>query len=138
MATQLALDAAVALHPRLLLDTTLLIDEYTRQRQVLREIPRPQRSTSLFSVWEFLHRRDGQIIGIAERNARMTWMDDHQIQRVWLWPGTEHAFRNFVQHYQHGAVDCLLAAESTSRGWPLVTRNVQHFADVRGMFVVPY
>jgi len=138
MADQLALEAAIERYPRLLLDTTLLIHEYTRQVDLLREIPRPQRATSLVAVWEFLHRKGGQVIGFAERDARRTWMNDHQIQPVWLWPGAEHSFRNFVRHYPYGVVDCLLAAESTSRGWPLVTNNARHFADVPGMLLVPY
>jgi predicted nucleic acid-binding protein len=138
MAVLLELEAAVGRHARLLLDTTLLIHEYTRTVHLLRRIPPPQRATSLVAVWEFLHLRDGQVISRKERDARRTWMEEQQIEQHWLSAGSDQAFRNLVLRYQHGVVDCLLAADSTSRGWPLVTNNVQHFEDVPGMFLVPY
>jgi len=140
MADKLDLEVAVGRYNRLLLDTNLLIHEFKRQANVLAKIPRPQRVTSLVAVWEFVHLQGGQLIAEDERTARRTWVDQQQIRLEWLSPKSEHAFRNLVwrANFPHGVVDCLLAAESMSRKWPLVTRNTKHFDDVPGMYVVPY
>lgn len=139
MANILALEAAVNEH-LLLFDTTLLIHEYTRQTNLLGRIPRPQRLTSPVAVWEFVHLQDGQLIAHAERLERRDWMDRQEIRSAWVSPGAQHAFQTLLWHAHHtaGVVDCLLAAESISRGWPLVTRNLRHFEDIPGMLVVPY
>ena len=139
MANILALEAAVREYS-LLFDATLLIHEYTRQVAVIGKIPRPQRFSSPFAVWEFVHRPDGKLIAHTERLKRRDWMNRQEIRSVWVVPRTEHAFQTLLWHADHspGVVDCVLAAESMTRGWPLVTRNVKHFADVPGLLVVPY
>ena len=139
MARILELEAAVKAH-QLLFDTTLLIHEYTRQTAVLARIPRPQRFTSPFAIYQFVHVHGGQLISHAERLERRNWMDRQDIRSVWLAAGSEHAFHTLLWHAHHtaGVVDCLLAAESITRQWPLVTRNVDDFADIPGMLVVPY
>lgn len=139
MAVILDLDAAVKKY-RLLLDTNLLIDEFRRHASVLGKIPRPQRFTSPVAVWEFVHLEDGQLIAHAERMERKKWMDQQEIRSVWVSLDSEVAFQNLLWHTNcpAGVVDCLLAAESMSRKWPLVTRNVKHFDDIPGMLVVPY
>jgi predicted nucleic acid-binding protein len=140
VATKLELAAAIKQYRRLLLDTNLLIAEFKRQVNVLEEIPRPQRFTSLVAVWEFVHVRDGQLIAHAERTGRRDWMDRQGIQSVWLSRESEHVFRNLLWHTSgpRGVADRLLAAESISRKWPLVTRNVKDFDDLDGMMIVPY
>ena len=67
-------------------------------------------------------------------------MDGQGIRSVWVSPRSEQAFQNLLWHTNcpAGVADCMLAAESISRKWPLVTRNTKHFDDVQGMFVVPY
>lgn len=139
MAVILDLEAAIRKYT-LLLDTSLLIHEFKRQVSVLGKIPRPQRATSPVAVWEFVHLDDGRLIPHAERMERKAWMDRQQIRSVWLSPGSGRAFQGLLWHTScpAGVADCLLAAESISRKWPLVTRNIKHFDDVRGMFVVPY
>ena len=139
MAVILDLKAAIK-KQRLLLDTTLLIHEFKRQVSVLGEIPRPQRATSPVAVWEFVHLEDGQMIAHAERMERRAWMDQQGIRSVWMSLSSEQSFQALLWHTNcpAGVVDCLLAAESISRKWPLVTRNVRHFDDVDGMWVVPY
>ncbi len=131
---------AINKHARLLLDTNLLIHEFKRQVSVLGKIPRPQRATSPVAVWEFVHLDDGQLIAYAERKDRRAWMDRQDIKSVWVSRGSEQAFQNLLWHTScpTGVADCLLAAESISRKWPLVTRNVKHFNDVDGMMIVPY
>jgi predicted nucleic acid-binding protein len=139
MATILDLQVAIQTYT-LLLDTNLLIHEFKRQVNVLGKIPRPQRATSLVTVWEFVHLEDGQLIAHAERQERRTWMDRQGIRSVWVSPGSQQAFQALLWHTNcpAGVADCLLAAESISRQWPLVTRNVRHFDDVPGMLVIPY
>lgn len=140
MATVLDLEVAIRKHTHLLLDTTLLIHEFTRQVSVLAKIPRPQRATSPVAVWEFVHLGDGRLIAHAERRERRTWMDRQEIRSMWVSPNSEQAFHSLLWRASCpvGVADCLLAAESISRNWPLVTRNVKHFDDVPGMLVVPY
>ncbi|MBI3827256.1 MAG: type II toxin-antitoxin system VapC family toxin [Candidatus Rokubacteria bacterium] len=118
----------------------MLIDEFKRQSTVLVRIPRPQRATSPVAVWEFVHLNDGRLIAHAERLARKAWMDRQQIESVWFAPGSAQSFQTLLWHAScpPGVADCLLAAESLCRKWPLVTRNTKHFDDVQGMLVVPY
>jgi len=139
MAVILDLKAAIR-KSALLLDTNLLIHEFKQQVSVLGEIPRPQRVTSPVAVWEFVHLGDGRMIPHAERVERREWMDLQGIRSVWVSPGSEQAFQSLLWHTNcpAGVADCMLAAGSISRQWPLVTRNTKHFDDVRGMFVVPY
>lgn len=139
MAVILDLTAAIR-RSALLLDTNLLIHEFKRQVSVLGEIPRPQRATSPVAVWEFVHLEGGRMIAHAERMECKAWMDQQGIRSVWVSPGSEQAFQSLLWHTNcpAGVADCLLAAESISRKWPLVTRNTKHFDDVPGMFLVPY
>jgi predicted nucleic acid-binding protein len=76
----------------------------------------------------------------AERVERKNWMNRQDIRSVWIAPRTEHAFQTLLwrAHHTPKLVDCLLAAESITRGWPLVTRNVKDFVDIPGMLVVGY
>jgi predicted nucleic acid-binding protein len=140
VATKLELTAAIKQYRCLLLDTNLLIDEFKRHVNVLAGIPRPQRFTSLVAVWEFVHLGDGQLIAHVERTDRRNWMERHEIRSVWLSSGSEQTFRNLLWHTggPRGVADRLLAAESISRKWPLVTRNVKDFDDVDGLMIVPY
>ncbi len=139
MSVILDLEAAIRTHS-LLLDTNLLINEFKRQAHVLEKIPRPQRFTSPVAVWEFVHLDQGQLIAHAERMERRTWMDRQDIRSVWVSIRSEQAFQALLWHTNSpaGVADCLLAAESISRRWPLVTRNLRHFDDIPGMHLVPY
>lgn len=139
MARILDLEASIRTYA-LLLDTNLLINEFKGPGDVLRKIPRPQRFTSPIAVWEFVHLEDGQLIAHGERVERRNWMDRQEIRSVWLSQNSEEAFQTLLWHTNcpAGVADCLLAAESISRRWPLVTRNVKHFDDIPGMLVVPY
>lgn len=110
MATILALEAAVRQHP-LLFDATLLIDEYTRRATVLGKIPRPQRFTSPFAIWEFVHRPDGKLIAHGERLERRDWMARQEIRSAWVVPRTEHAFQTLLWHAHH-------SPESSTACWP--------------------
>lgn len=135
------LDLEVAIRQYiLLLDTNLLIHEFKREVSVLGRIPRPQRAVSSVAVWEFVHLHDGKLIAHGERMERRAWMDRQGIRPVWIYEGSARAFQALLWHTScpAGVADCLLAAESISRKWPLVTRNVKHFDDVVGMLVVPY
>ena len=136
----LALEAAIREYARLLLDTNLLIHEFKRQANVLGKIPRPQRAASSVAVWEFVHLNDGQLISHSERMARKKWMDQQGVRSVWFSPESEKTFHSLMWHTScpAGVADCLLAAQSVSGKWPLVTRNAKHFDDVPGMFVVLY
>src|SRR2546426_1128327 len=127
MAVILDLAAAIRRYT-LLLDTNLLIHEFKREVSVLGKIPRSQRATSPVAVWEFVHLDDGQLIAHAERIERRVWMDRQDIRSVWVSAGSERAFQALLWHTScpAGVADCLLAAESLSRTWPLVTRNVRH------------
>lgn len=140
MAEHLELEAAIRKYRALLIDTNLLIHEFKGDVQVIAQIPPAQRVTSPVAVWEFVHLEGGQMIAHAERVERRGWMNDQQIESEWFWPGTENSFHTLLWHTNSptGVVDCLLAAESISRKWPLVTRNLKHFDDVPGIFLVPY
>lgn len=138
MAQLLEVYEAVARYPFLLLDTCVLIDEFHRKSRILRRIRPAQRRTSVVALWEFFHGKEGSQLGWDLRRERRDWLRGQGIHGVGFSSGCNRAFESLLYKEEGppGVADCLLAAQSLSRGWPLVTSNVRHFQNIRGLQLV--
>src|SRR6266545_4715858 len=80
MAEGLALDDALRLFDRLILDACVLIDEFKTPTGRLQRINRDQRATSILTLWEFLHGTGGAVLSRDTRAARRDWRRDQGIK----------------------------------------------------------
>jgi predicted nucleic acid-binding protein len=137
-AERLELATALEHFDRLLLDTCVLIDEFKKPSGRLATINRPQRITSVVSLWEFLHIRAARLPE-TERRDRRSWLADQAIATLSL---TEDAGRSFEELMEEegptSLADALLAAQCLSEGVPLVTSNLKDFKEVVGLRYVAW
>lgn len=140
MAEGLALEEALQRFPRLLLDTCVLIDEFTRPTGRLGNINRPQRATSIVALWEFLHGKRGAALPRAVRTERRAWIDEQGIVPLGLSGNCSRSFQSLLvaDVAPPSVADSLLAAESLARAMPVVTSNVGDFAGVPGLRYVAW
>ena len=139
MAERLDLGHALRRFDKLLLDSCVLIDAFKRPTGRLREINRPQRVTSVGSVWEFLHIEQGRLLPGDERNNRRAWLREQSIRTLPLSPRGTKSFESLLKTEGPPSVaDALLAAECLALGVPVVTSNVRHFEPVRGLRYVAW
>jgi predicted nucleic acid-binding protein len=140
MAEHLEIGDALKLYRYLLLDTCVLIEEFLGKSSMLSLIPRGSRRTSVVALWEFVHGKEGTALARDLQKDRRDWLNDQGIiVPAEFSPGCGRTFRSLLWQDEGppGVVDCLLAAESLARKWPLVTSNVRHFKDVPGLRLVP-
>ncbi len=135
MAEGLALDDALRLFDRLILDACVLIDEFKTPTGRLQRINRDQRATSILTLWEFLHGTGGAVLSRDTRAARRDWLRDQGIKVLHLHRGCSASFQSLLETDEGppSVVDSLLAAECLARHFPVVTANVRHFIAVRGL-----
>ena len=139
MAERLELAAAVRRFSQVLLDSCVLISEFTRRTARLRDINRPQRATSIVVLWEFLHGTEGALLSRSVRGERREWMDQEGILTLRLSNNCSRSFQSLLNvDGVPDIADALLAAESLARGIPLVTSNERHFKVVTGLRYVAW
>lgn len=138
-AERLELETALERFDRLLLDTCVLIDEFKKPSGRLRAINRPQRSTSVVAIWDFLHVTRGTLLPEAERRDRRAWLSDQDIVVSPLSDGVGRWFEGLVEaEGPSSAADAFLAAQCLSEEVPIVTSNARDFKDVAGLRYVAW
>lgn len=125
MAEGLRLEDALRRFGLLLIDTSVLIQEFKQSTGRLRDVNRPQRATSIVAVWEFFHGPKGALLPRGERAARRSWLDDQGITALRLHQNCSKSFESLLKTDGPPSVaDSLLAAECLARRVPVVTLNV--------------
>jgi predicted nucleic acid-binding protein len=124
-------------HPKIVLDTNVLIDEFNRSSLLLREIPFNQRATAVVALWEFLRGRPGAPLPDEIVQARESWLADTGITGLPFSANVSKTFRGMLTKKRlPGLADSLIAAECLSRGCPLLTHNLRDFERFEGLLLV--
>lgn len=139
MAEALTFEDARRRFRRLLLDTSVLIDEFKHPTGRLRDINRAQRATSTVALWEFLHEKKGALLSVGERGDRRAWLKEEGVVQLPISTRGSRSFESLLNAEGPPEVaDALLAAECLALGVPIVTRNVKDFEAVRGLRYVAW
>ncbi len=124
------------------LDTNVLIDNYVcAAKGMAPPIPLPidfPLEVFAYSLYEFLRGTKGSLLSKLQRDARRAWLDEHRIGRVRAGRDAATTFESLLHTdaCPRGIVDALIAAGCVTEGRPLLTRNVDDFVRVNGLFLV--